>query len=77
MKILVTGAKGFIGSHICKRLNGHEVIGLDRNDGDLRDRKVFPEVDCVIHLAAMVTTSEYYTKGFEVLQNNIKSSRLL
>ena len=71
MKILVTGAKGFIGSHICKRLNGHKVIGLDRNDGDLRDRKVFPEVDCVIHLAAMVTTSEYYTKGFEVLQNNI------
>lgn len=31
MKILVTGAVGFIGSHTCERLQdlGHEVIGLD------------------------------------------------
>jgi len=31
MKILVTGAAGFIGSHACERLKvlGHEVIGLD------------------------------------------------
>lgn len=31
MKILVTGAAGFIGSHTCERLKslGHEVIGID------------------------------------------------
>ncbi|QXP61634.1 NAD-dependent epimerase/dehydratase family protein [Olleya sp. HaHaR_3_96] len=31
MKILVTGAAGFIGSHTCERLRdlGHEVVGLD------------------------------------------------
>ncbi len=31
MRILVTGAAGFIGSHVCDRLlaNGHEVVGLD------------------------------------------------
>ncbi|WAC03526.1 NAD-dependent epimerase/dehydratase family protein [Lacinutrix neustonica] len=31
MKILVTGASGFIGSHACERLKqlGHDVIGLD------------------------------------------------
>lgn len=31
MKILVTGGAGFIGSHLCERLNkeGHEVISLD------------------------------------------------
>ncbi|MGB9345918.1 MAG: NAD-dependent epimerase/dehydratase family protein [Ilumatobacteraceae bacterium] len=31
MRILVTGAAGFIGSHVCERLlsDGHEVIGID------------------------------------------------
>ena len=31
MKILLTGAAGFLGSHISKKLidNDHEVIGLD------------------------------------------------
>ena len=31
MRALVTGAAGFIGSHLCRRLvaDGHEVVGLD------------------------------------------------
>jgi UDP-glucuronate 4-epimerase len=34
MNILVTGAAGFIGSHLCERLlaNGHEVTGIDNFD---------------------------------------------
>jgi UDP-glucuronate 4-epimerase len=39
-KFLVTGAAGFIGSHLCERLiaNGHTVIGLDNFD-PFYDRK--------------------------------------
>ena len=35
MKILVTGAAGFIGFHTCKKLleKGHEVVGLDNING--------------------------------------------
>jgi UDP-glucuronate 4-epimerase len=34
MQVLVTGAAGFIGSHLCERLlaNGHHVVGLDNFD---------------------------------------------
>lgn len=33
MKILVTGAAGFLGSHLCDRLLGYEVIGIDNMIG--------------------------------------------
>ena len=35
MKILVTGAAGFIGYHLCEKLValGHEVVGIDNING--------------------------------------------
>lgn len=40
MKILVTGATGFIGSHLCERLREqeHEVLALSRDAGQARSR---------------------------------------
>jgi UDP-glucuronate 4-epimerase len=65
MRILVTGASGFIGSHVSANLkmNGHVVVGLDiressENQIDIRDylklKSLFKKhkFDCVIHLAA-------------------------
>jgi UDP-glucuronate 4-epimerase len=39
MKFLVTGAAGFIGSHLCERMlgDGHEVVGYDSFDSFLYD----------------------------------------
>ncbi len=41
MKFLVTGAAGFIGFHVSKRLlnDGHQVVGID-NINDYYDVKV-------------------------------------
>lgn len=62
MKILVTGAEGFIGTHLCNELRSasHEVVALDFAGGDLLDPYTIniwldmahPEM--VIHLAAKV-----------------------
>ena len=53
MKILVTGHKGFIGSHVYEHLTqiGYHVDGLDRPD-DIGDFKTDKMYSVVIHLAA-------------------------
>lgn len=62
MKILVTGAAGFIGQHLCSHLREmeHSVVAVDREDGDLREmfrvETIFDlaRPDVVVHLAAKV-----------------------
>jgi nucleoside-diphosphate-sugar epimerase len=62
VSILVTGAAGFIGTHLCRELreHGYEVIAVDRADGDLLlpgMMRTFLEdhgPECVVHLAAKV-----------------------
>jgi dTDP-glucose 4,6-dehydratase len=62
MRVLITGAAGFIGSHLGAELvnEGHDVIGVDREDGDLRRGPVAKHLischqpDVVVHLAAKV-----------------------
>jgi UDP-glucose 4-epimerase len=50
VRVLVTGAAGFIGSHLCRRLvaEGHETLGLDDlSEGDLANLADVPEVKFV------------------------------
>jgi len=76
MKILITGSKGFVGSHLTNRLkNNNEIIDYDLKDGrdvlneDLLD-KYLKGVDVVIHLAAFVDGNESWKKPEIYLINN-------
>ena len=60
MRVLVTGANGFIGKHVCKALTdaGHRVIPLDIAipwiQADItQPLPKMPDLDAVIHLAAL------------------------
>lgn len=51
MRCLVTGAAGFIGSHLAERLvrDGHKVVGIDDLSAGTRENLVdAPEVDLVV-----------------------------
>lgn len=53
MTVLVTGATGFVGYHLCRALEqaGHEIRRASRGTGWA---KALGGVDCVVHLAARV-----------------------
>ncbi|MBO7722099.1 MAG: NAD-dependent epimerase/dehydratase family protein [Kiritimatiellae bacterium] len=57
MKILVTGANGFVGTNLCRHLagRGHSVLKLDVSDADFGwgdlDRIPYGECDAAVHLA--------------------------
>lgn len=89
MKILVTGTKGFIGSHIAERLVqlGHHVIGIDNgitgeNDNldiefyssNLTEITSIPKVDAVFHVAAIARIPASYDQPQFYYQNNILST---
>lgn len=75
MKLLITGAKGFLGSHIIDSLQelypSYEIVALDMDTGDLKTTTWYPEVDMVIHLAAFNGTKHFYKQGYEVINDNI------
>ena len=77
MNILVTGHKGFIGSHVFKHLQdeGHEVRGLDRPD-DIRDFIRFYacdsiRYDVIVHLAAFAALRESIQDPNKFWENNV------
>jgi UDP-glucuronate 4-epimerase len=64
LKLLVTGAAGFIGSHLCERLiaQGHDIIGLDNFD---------PFYDKKIKLDNIATVQQ--SKSFKFIEGDIRN----
>lgn len=93
MKILITGAAGFIGSHLGNELTalGHDVIGIDDFShpsdrprvfdceyGEIWNGTVLSAFDVIFHLAAHINVDESINKPSEYLRNNsLNTVRLL
>ena len=65
MKVLVTGANGFIGKHMCLMLerNGHEVFKYDIDSTEEELKTFVKECEFIVHLAGInrpLTTEEFY-----------------
>jgi UDP-glucose 4-epimerase len=83
MKIAITGASGFIGSAIAKKIkNDHELFLFDICGGfddiipiDLCDKlaveKQMPDVDLLFHFSAYNNTRHFYTYPYDVFQNTL------
>ena len=87
-KVMVTGASGYIGKHLCKLLlqNGYEVFGHDIVDDaygdtqlsmlDIRNDKWTTTVtfDDVVHLAALVRVNESIERPYDYYNTNINGT---
>ena len=79
MKILVTGHKGFIGSHVYEYFKNEfgdefEVDGIDFPD-DIGDFKTDTIYDCVIHLAAFAALRDSIENPDKFWENNVVKSQ--
>lgn len=77
MIISVTGAGGFIGSHLVKRLkkDGHNVLEWDRKSGtDVKDFELMG-AEFVVHLAAIANVRRSRQYPWEYWENNVINTK--
>lgn len=71
--ILLTGADGFIGSHLRKKINcitvDYQNCDYNGNLSDTNFVNSLPDVNTVIHLAAFNSTKNFYSTPFSVIES--------
>ncbi len=85
MKILVTGATGFLGTALCRRLyqDGHAVTPLGSSDADLRNSgsldRFIDRFDHIYHLAAWTQAGDFCLKhpGEQWIINQLINTHVL
>jgi nucleoside-diphosphate-sugar epimerase len=77
MKVLVTGATGFIGEWVLKELDASEHTAVAFS-GDVRDKSTFPKrpFEVIVHLAALVTHRQHQTAG-DFYEVNVQGTKNL
>ena len=78
-KILITGAGGFIGRHLVKKVKtlGHETIEVTRQYGDITEKGTWeklPSAEVVIHLAAKSFVPDSWTDIAGFVQCNVSGT---
>lgn len=85
--VLVTGGNGFIGTHLCRHLQGlgHHVLSLDVVhtgihpweciNADIRDDLQFDGIDYIVHLAAQISVPESVDNPDVTLSINVDGTK--
>ena len=84
--ILVTGAAGFLGSHLAEKLSTklaenkkYKIVKIDRSFGDISEEKTwkkFPICKTVIHLAGQTFVPSSWVNPSRFLNTNVISTIL-
>ena len=76
MKVLVTGATGFIGKWVMKELGANEHTAVAFS-GDVRDKSTFPKgaFDVIIHLAAKV--DKKFWRSNDLYKVNVGGTKII